>query len=362
MWASSVGAVVLLAFATIASAYGGMVNPDLFPPASLVAMAYPFVVIIALVVTALLAMLRNRLGWVTGVAILFTFPVLIDYSPLNFNRPLDAEETARSFTFMTFNSLHWDDYDRHDPPIVPNPSLQCVIDNDPDILCVQESMPTGVSVNKGITPAQRDTIDRRYPYRIIDRLFPGLALYSKYPVTRVVLQDSICGTAVLAAYRISLHGRLLTVYNVHLQSLLLTPEDKALYRSVTDVKGSAHDVMKMRDHIFSKLYSAFQLRAVQARYIRDLLDHRHGNVIVCGDFNDVPDCYAIRTIRGNDLHDAYSETALGPTITYGKNRFYFRIDHILYRGDFEARSIKRGRETVSDHYPLITTFVWKDDE
>ena len=79
---------------------------------------------------------------------------------------------------------------------------------------------------------------------------------------------------------------------------------------------------------------------------------------MAGDFNDIQGSYALRTILGDgDMHDAYAENAFGPTITYHGNRFYFRIDHVLYRGDMEAVDIERGDTPSSDHYPLLTTFV-----
>ena len=62
---------------------------------------------------------------------------------------------------------------------------------------------------------------------------------------------------------------------------------------------------------------------------------------------------------GDDLHDAYADAAFGPTITYHENRFYFRIDQILYRGP-EILSIDRGNCKSSDHYPMIATFRFKD--
>jgi len=357
-----VGMLVFLAFATIIAAYGGMVNPDIFPAAALIAMTFPGLIVIDILVLVLLIVLRRRIAWVAAVVLVVCLPSLLNFAPLGIHGKLSPDEKQQSFTFMTFNTLHWEDYENTDPPIVPNPSLQYVIDTDPDILCVQESTPTGVRVNKGITPAQRDTIDRRYPYAIIDHLFPGLALYSKYPVTRVVLQDSICGTAVMAAYRVSIQGHLLTIYNLHLQSLLLTPEDKILYSDITRRGGGADKIVAVRDQIFSKLYNAFKFRAVQARYIRSLLDKRSGNTIVCGDFNDIPGCYAVRTIMGDDMRDAYADAAFGPAITYHKNRFYFRIDHILYRGAMRAIDMERGTDVISDHYPLTATFIWNNNE
>jgi len=345
----------------IMSAYGGVVDPVYFPAMALLAMAFPVLVVLDVAVMAVLAVVRSRLVTVPVLAFIVSLPSVLCFAPVNISHDLSPEEKAGTFTLMTFNCLHWDDYDNPEVPVVPNPSVQYILDADADIVCLQESEPVSVSVRRGITPAQRDSIDRRYPYRVVESIFPGLALYSKYPITRVVLQDSICGSAVAQAYRVSVRGHLLTLINVHLQSLSLTPEDKALYDEMTRARGKRSDVSKMRDQVFSKLYSAFELRAVQARFIRAAVDSRPGNVIVCGDFNDVPGCYAVRTIMKDDMRDAYADAAFGPTFTYNKNRFYFRIDQMLYRGDMKCVDMSRGSNVISDHYPLLATFVWTDN-
>jgi endonuclease/exonuclease/phosphatase (EEP) superfamily protein YafD len=56
--------------------------------------------------------------------------------------------------------------------------------------------------------------------------------------------------------------------------------------------------------------------------------------------------------------DAYRQCGFGPEITYNANKLYFRIDHILYRGDMDAINIRRGKLKSSDHYPLLATFLW----
>ena len=126
--------------------------------------------------------------------------------------------------------------------------------------------------------------------------------------------------------------------------------ERALRRQVKDVK----------TQLISKLAHAFRLRAEQAHIIRHTIDSIGGNFIVAGDFNDIQDCYAVRTILGSDMHDAYADCALGPCITYHGNRFYFRIDHILYGGDLKAVSCRRGDITSSDHFPMLAKFLFEE--
>ena len=162
----------------------------------------------------------------------------------------------------------------------------------------------------------------------------------------------------------NIDGHATTVINCHLQSIGLTPDDKELYRDLTDkdMRPTKSELTKVKNDLIGKLSNAFITRAEQAQSIKDFLSGQRDNVILVGDFNDVPGSYAYRTIKSCGLRDAYSDCAFGPVITYNTNRFYFRIDHILYRGNLKAIDIRRGDIRSSDHYPLTATFIRDNKE
>ena len=116
----------------------------------------------------------------------------------------------------------------------------------------------------------------------------------------------------------------------------------------------------MKHTLLSKLAVAYKKRAEQAAFVRKQLDAYDGNVLVFGDFNDTPGSWTYRTIKGSDMRDAWADCAFGPTITYHDSRLYFKIDQTLYRGSMKAVDIVRDKIGVSDHYPQVVTFVWKD--
>ena len=158
-----------------------------------------------------------------------------------------------------------------------------------------------------------------------------------------------------------MNNQTITLFNVHLRSLRFNQDDRDAYLEFTDINSSNYTDLSRLLPLRDKLYNAARHRARQANIIRAYLDQAGGNAIVCGDFNDVPNCYAIRTISGDSMNDAYAENAFGPTITFNANRFYFRIDHVLYSGSLKAVDIERGDIPSSDHYPLLTTFVWQQN-
>ena len=92
------------------------------------------------------------------------------------------------------------------------------------------------------------------------------------------------------------------------------------------------------------------------RAMRQLLDDTSGDVLVMGDMNDTPGSFAYRTVCGDDLHDAWAETGLGPIYTFNSHHLYVKIDHILYRGHLKPLWCRRDKAGESDHYPLVALF------
>lgn len=349
---------VLLAFATIASGYAGKADPHTIPSAAMAAMMFPLFVVLSLMAAVVLLIVRRRLLLVTLASFALSMPALLVYSPMNLGRTPTADELPRSFKVMTYNALEWSDYTYTKlDTVTPNRSVMTVLDADPDILCLQECGSVTLHT-PGVTHELLDTFFRRYPY--VEHVPLNLTLYSKFPITRLVGQEEMSNTADYVCYRLNVRGRLLTLYNVHLQSIGLSKEDKTLYHEITAGKTEAREITRVRDNIFSKLYAAFVMRSDQTRLLRSLIDTRGGNVIVCGDFNDIPGSYAVRTVMGGDLRDAFADAGTGPSVTYRAGRFYFRIDQMLYRGDFRPVKSERIRDGLSDHYPVMTTFVWDE--
>jgi endonuclease/exonuclease/phosphatase family metal-dependent hydrolase len=81
-------------------------------------------------------------------------------------------------------------------------------------------------------------------------------------------------------------------------------------------------------------------------------------VIVCGDFNDVPNSYAYRTI-GKGLQNAFTEKGRGIGRTFTGISPTLRIDNIFVAENFEVKQFLRLRQQLSDHFPIFTDLVFK---
>lgn len=341
---------------TLLAGYGGYINPDKFALAQLANMTFPGWIVLTLILLAVNLFIRKKLAWLSVAVLVACIGPILTISPLNFtSRSLSPDDESRTFTLLTYNVYNFRDNQGVNPEW-GNRTLSYILSTDADIVCLQESS----NLNGVGKKAQRDSINSRYPYRLYSSR-SGEVLLSKYHATEVDTPQPDWGSGSFCAYDVEVEGHEVTVVNCHLQSIGLTDDDKELYRELTDKElrnPSRSELSKVKNGIVTKLLAAFRIRAQQARYIKEFLATRKGNVILVGDFNDVPGSYAYRTIKSDGLKDAYSECAFGPTVTYNDNRFYFRIDQMLYRGDLEAVRIKRGYLRSSDHYPLFATFLW----
>jgi endonuclease/exonuclease/phosphatase (EEP) superfamily protein YafD len=354
----------LFALGLLMAAYGGAINPATTTVPQMVAMTFPICIVAEIVALVATLFINRRVALIPLCALLLAMPSILTVSPVHFPTKLNEEEKQRSFTVMTYNAYSFIDYELNpgtspDPNATSSRSLQQIIDEQPDIVCLQECQLPSYRFRE-----QTDSIKKIYPYRSTrqESVVPVVVL-SKYPIKDVPTQEHpMWETASYSAFRIDMNGRELLVVNCHLQSIGLSDDDKGLYRELTNtnnIESPTREQLSLVKHtLLSKLSAAFRVRAEQAKYIREFLDMNPGNTILTGDFNDIQLNYAYRLICGAGMRDAYSDGAFGPTITYIDNHFYFHIDQILYRGDMRAVDAKRGSIKSSDHYPVTATFLW----
>ena len=363
---------IVLACLLVFSAYSGKVDPHTSAIFPLITLTFPYLLGLTVVVAILwLILLRWRVALIPIVAIALSWPMVRIVCPLNIpQHKITAKEDSTKFTVLTYNVMsfekntHWDHHDGER-------TLKYILDSDADVVMIQEG---SLSVDYNNLPMLKPHLNmfkKRYPYR--SHGYHDQVILSKHPYT--VVEDSTIKEGFASpddplsmyhfyarGYDVLVPGHTVRFINLHLSSMMFTHEDKKAYMDLTDLKDQPKrsEISTIRHSLLSKLSVAFRKHAVEARIIRHVIDQSGENVIVCGDFNEVPGSYTYRTIKGNDMRDAYSDCAFGLANTFRDNRFYFKIDHILYRGDMKAVRCRVDKEGDSDHYPQIATFVWKN--
>lgn len=361
--AFGVGLNLAVAMLTIFSAYGGRFNPEERVIASMAAMVLPLLLIAGIVLCLVDLLFEKRLVFVIAAGWAVSLPSILVFSPLHFWKPALTEQQQKdSFTFLTYNVLHFWDFRGEDyPGVEKNETLDYILSTNADVVNIQEYDVLDTKGPWKIKESQVDSLKTLYPYQYTD-LDLKYALFSKYPFEKIELHTPPEAKLAMLGFKLNIKEHEIHLINVHLKSIGLTPEDKTLYKEALDLPATKSELKRelkeVKSQLLSKLSEAFKIRTIQARAVRNIVDSIGGPFIVAGDFNDIPNCYAVRTIKGKDMHDAYAEAAFGPTITYHGDKFYFRIDQILYRGPFKAVDIERGDISSSDHNPLLATFVF----
>ncbi|MBP5688738.1 MAG: endonuclease/exonuclease/phosphatase family protein [Muribaculaceae bacterium] len=352
---------VLMALLLVASAWGGVIDPrksTLFP---MLTLGLPIVFVVNLVIlVAWLLFMRWQYALIPLAAILISWSPISTVCPLNFfSKNYDSDS---SFKVMSYNVANFD-YTNQDKPSKP---MRHILDMNADFVLMQEGSQDRYFLTVPNVIGMREEIEQKYPYHSDG--YRDLVILSKYPY--IVVPDSAFVTSpdqnvdvYAKAFDIEMpNGKQLRIISLHLRSLGMDRKDKNLYtdliRREVNVNNRSN-LQRIKHSLYDKLRRAFVLHAEEAEIIRSMIDNGPSNVIVCGDFNEVPSSYCYRKIRGDDFHDSFQDCGCGFTYTFNASRMHFKIDHILYRGDMEAVDWRRDKIPDSDHFPQVVTFVWK---
>lgn len=352
---------VFIAAGTIFSGFGPYIDQEYMPFAGLASLTFPgwyFATVLLLIIN----LIFNRwMAIVSAATLLIALKPFLIFWPINIGSPkITPEDSTRMFKVLSYNVISFvDEEDKSTPDF--NRTMHTILQSDADALVLLEYENQG-QLSNFVPQSQIDSLNRLYPY--FERGSIGTVMYSKRPILHVVPPENVRSRGNMEVFRTSLAGRPVNIFAVHLESIGLDNNDKELFRALTDSDTSDANrttVSAVRHQIISKLYNAFTHRAWQGKMLRSYVEQLGGDIIICGDFNDIPGCRTVHILEQIGLKDAYAETASGPTTTFNDPHFRFRIDHVLYRGDMRPISIERGNVASSDHYPMLTTFVWYNE-
>lgn len=346
----------ILYFVTLIAAYGGRVDPAISTIPAVLVTALPYFVFATAIVILMWLCFRKYI-----MAALGFLTIVIAWAPISNAVPLGASKKAESgattFTLLTYNIIHGEDQQNGNSG-PGNRSFEYVINSGADIVCLQEVVDFFDDKEIPNISAFRDTLFKIYPYRAGMNINDQKVL-SKYPVRQISYPDFFPGfydAARYSAYEINIHGHILTLVNLHLNSYLLSEKERTMIRDMLSIKNMNEGISKLEEAMRTKVRTNLILRRNHASSIRDAIDRVNTPLILCGDFNDVPESYAYRLLRGDDLRDAYIDTSRGHLITYNRHAFWFHLDQILYRGEIKPLWVKKGKIKSSDHFPLMAEF------
>jgi endonuclease/exonuclease/phosphatase family metal-dependent hydrolase len=354
---------IISVFALLFIYLSAWVSPQIFWPLAFPGLIYPFVLIINIGFIIIWILRRKFYFLISLVVVLAGYSHVTSF--ISYKRAKkQLPETGVNLHILSYNVRVFDLYN-YGPRwqlnfTERNNIFRFLKEQDFDIICFQEFVHDKTGAFKTF-----DTIPRflqaRYSHAGYTREsrglnYFGLATFSSYPiVNRGVIKFPTRAGNLCIYSDIEIGNDTLRVYNVHFESIGLSPEDYLFVENMINVE-QITDRQILREgglQILRRLKNAFQQRAIQVELVAESVANSPYPVILAGDFNDTPTSYAYR-IMTRSLNDAF-KSGKGIGQTYIGVLPGFRIDYILHSDHFVSFNFVTGKQKYSDHYPIS---VW----
>jgi endonuclease/exonuclease/phosphatase family metal-dependent hydrolase len=228
-----------------------------------------------------------------------------------------------------------------------------------DIICLQEFFESGKPQFTPNIEFMKKELGTPYHYFVDDyrqsrRLYEvGPVIFSRFPIIETgrheYVHNSLNAVESLISADLRVNGDTIRIYTTHLQSVLFRKKE---LRDIEKIKNVEDSLLVASKSIVRKLKQAYAYRGGQAELVRKELDACPHPLILCGDFNDVPNSYTYFHIKAK-LQDAFLEKGFGIGRTYTSLSPTLRIDYMLAGNEFQVLQCKKVELPYSDHYPVI---------
>jgi endonuclease/exonuclease/phosphatase family metal-dependent hydrolase len=345
----------VFAFTLLISYLAVVISPEDFALPAFFGLAYPYLLLINIILVIIWAMLLRFEALISVVVIAIGFAHFSNYIKLF--KP--AGDKTNTFKVLSYN-VRLFNYFENNNSTSEKKIIEFINARKPDIVCLQEFFISGNPVEK--EEAMINALGGKY-YSHMKVLghgknkFYGIVTFSRYPIIR---KGEIIhpGSSSLSIYTdVLIQKDTFRIFNNHLQSFRLRRMERSFINELTasDDKETMNEVKNLS----VSLKKGFVRRAIQAKVVKVIINKSPYPVIVLGDFNDTPVSYAYTRIR-KGLNDSFVNSGYGAGFTYRGNYPPNRIDYILYDNALTSTSFEILKVKYSDHYPVMAYFRKKN--
>ncbi len=342
------------------------INTARFWYISMLGLVFPLILGYLLLLLVLWILIRSRVWILCLVVLLLGFQQIRAAISFHFPKEFQTGKADGDLRVMQWNVHNWNEIWSDDEIKFSGDTkidmMNLISKYDADILCFEEFFES-IDSTKGPL-SSKELIKRGYPYHYFQHgdlyssyYYAGIAIFSKYPIIRSGYQvvNKKDPTVPIAFADINVNGRTIKVFAVHLQSVKFKDKD---YSELRRLKTADDPSISAGKTIVSKLKNGFKNRYIQSIALNKLVLQSPYPVIVCGDFNDVPNSGVYFNVRKN-LQDAFLEhgSFIGRTFRFISPTL--RIDYILPSDSFDVKQFQVIRVPYSDHYPLVSDIGFK---
>lgn len=350
---------IILAVLFLLGCYGGWADPKTWWPLGFLTLAAFYLLLLLIGFIIFWLFVKPWWSLISVVAILLAYKPVTNIIPVRFSSSFDKQKQTAALRIMSWNVEHFDILEHKNHPEKKQQMLQLINQYQPDIACYQEMV--GSDKNSKAINYIPDMIQGEgftdYHYSFNPKLdfdgnhHFGIIIFSKHPiVNKQTISFYPNDYNSIFQYADIVKGEdTVRVFNIHLQSLKFSATNLE-YIEKPDI--TTDEDLKKSKSLISKLKTGFLKRKKQAERIKEEMDKSPYPVIVCGDFNDVPNSYSYNTI-GQGLKNTFKEKGSGIGRTFSGISPTLRIDNIFAADRFTVKQFLRIPKKLSDHFPIF---------
>ncbi|MET4080799.1 endonuclease/exonuclease/phosphatase family metal-dependent hydrolase [Pedobacter sp. UYP30] len=350
---------IVFAISLVMGIFAGVVDPRKLPMIAFFGLAYPYVLVINLIVIA---------WWIISkkytFAILTLTIIILGYRPLRATFSFSGDEGSaqkpeNSIRLMTYNVHNFQPFDDKKTESAKEKMLQVVKDQNPDVVCFQEFY-TRFKGKFDIIDSLKKQLDIKNVYFVKSTKNEyeanGLAIFSRFPIVaqgEIPFLNGLKGNMCIYT-DLNVSGKILRVYNVHFQSISFQPQDYEYLNQVKDMDTKVRPIKR----ILRMLKRAFEKRSGQVDIMKSEMASCKTPYLIAGDFNDTPASYVVTQIT-KGLNSAFVKKGIGLGKTYNGKFPNFQIDYIATSKDLQVLNYNITEAKLSDHFPVRSDLRFK---
>lgn len=350
---------VITAILFLLGCYGYLFKPTYFWPIGFLTLSAFYFLLLLLAFIFFWLFVKPQLALISLLTIVLAYKPVTNIIPLRLSYTFNKQKQLKAMRVMTWNVAQFNVMEDKEHPNVKKEMINIINDYEPDIACFQEMVAEDSAVRMhGHIDDFLDKLHFKnyfYSYNSKEDFWGyahfGIIVFSKYPIInkQTVSWYPRDYNSIFQYVDIVKDGDTIRIFNIHLQSLRFSRSNlKYIDKPTVEDK----DALKESKNIIGKFKKGFLKRQVQAERIKAEIAKSPYPVIVCGDFNDVPNSYAYHTIGGN-LQNAFVRKGGGLGRTFSGISPVLRIDNIFADKKMNVQQFLLIKKKLSDHFPVI---------
>ncbi|MEJ7610313.1 MAG: endonuclease/exonuclease/phosphatase family protein [Ferruginibacter sp.] len=308
---------------------------------------------------------KKKFMLISIVAMLLAWVPLRHLVKIKIRDDFKTAKITGNLRVMSWNIEHFNILEHKTHPEKKALMLDLINRYQPDIACFQEMVGSEKDSNAiNYVPFLKQRLQfNNYFYSYNEKLdfdnqhHFGIIIFSKYPIIQkhTISYEPNTYNSIFQYVDILKGADTFRVFNLHLQSMKFSNMNRK-YIDGPSLKDETD--LKKSKNILSKFKTAFLKRKEQTDRIKLAMDASPYPMIVCGDFNDVPNSYAYSKI-GKGMKNSFAEKGSGIGRTFSSISPTLRIDNIFTDDRFTTEQFTRVKKDLSDHFPIIADLSFR---